>query len=32
MNYLDICLTIWNTVVYVFVLMLLRLISRKICD
>lgn len=25
MNYLEICLTIWNTVVYVFVLILLRL-------
>lgn len=31
MNYLDICLTMWNTVVYVLVLILLRLINRKIC-
>lgn len=30
-NYLRICLTIWNIVVYVFLLILLRLINRKIC-
>ena len=31
MNYLEMCLTIWNTVVYVFVFILLQLINRKIC-